>query len=83
MYKLNASQNFKDQNEKLLSWLKTYGRNIDSYGHATKYKNGKKYRYKFQKTTIRHEMQVVHDSGKSWIRLQTLSYSKIKVPTAS
>ena len=80
MYKLNASDTYKDANQSALDTLTNKGWNVDRFGHATKVNDeGKKYRYKFQATTIRYEVQSKHDDGcSSWVRIRTLSYKKLK-----
>lgn len=82
MYKLNASENLKASNEKLLNILAKKGWTIDNFGHAKKNIDGKVYRYKFQSRTVRLEVQVNHEAGryspasKSWVRIKTLNYKR-------
>ncbi len=81
--KLNASDCYKESNEKLLNSLTKKGWTVDSFGHAKKTVDGKVYRYKFQAQTIRFEVQANHEAtrystaSKSWVRIKTLKYKKV------
>ena len=82
--KLNAkSKTGKKANEKALNQLKDKGYSVDRFGHAKKEKDGKVYRYKFQATNVRYEVQIIHDATryspalKEWMRLKSIPYKNI------
>lgn len=87
MYKLNAKSDAnKVLNQHILETLAKQGYDISIHGHATKVNDqGKKYRYKFQATSIRYEVQVEHaasqysPASKSWVLVKTVYYSQLKV----
>jgi len=85
MYTLNASGQYKEVNKFLLDKLASKGYTIDRFGHATKVREGKKYRYKFQKTSVRYEIEVLisatqySPASKNWVRLATHDYKDVKI----
>lgn len=87
MYKLNArgrcpetDKRYKELNQKYLAKLEADGWTIDSFGHAKKEIDGKIYRYKFQATGMRYEVQATVEAtqysaaSNMWVRLRTYRY---------
>ena len=67
-----AYENIK---QKVAEFLKAHGCKVDRWGHYTKTrKNDKKYRYKFNKNTLRYEVKLPH----GWMRLYSGYWKNIR-----
>jgi len=72
------------QKEKKLILLKEVlaanGFEEDNYGNFKKTVKDNLYRYKFNKTSLRYESQVIHSDGsKCWVRLRSGYYKDLTV----
>lgn len=77
MNKVTAEDRLNVVRQRMLDHLRHTGAFVDNFGHIKYSANGKNYRYKFQKHTVRFEVQVLYEATqyspatKEWLRVKT------------
>ena len=66
--------------EEFIAWAIGKGWHIDRYGHLQKILDGKHYRIKIGKTSVRYESMITFSDGKNeWARLRSGYYKNLSL----